>query len=279
MNWNIDNRFNNYFNNYINNWRFNCIPYQFQIPLLSFNRIPFQTFKFNYTSQSANNDGNSVNDIGITNKQKAQIEEISKMKYDSENLRTKLDENKDINSYAKYLENNKDYTLRRTINSDDGGKIYLYEDANGNVAGSVRKNANGKIDNVSLDLNDGGRLSLNDSNSDGTVDSRFAMSAQYDVDANKDTFDYALSQILKHKPGYKAISEKRSDGTVCERYTKNGQEFAIVIKDGSGKILSLVQSNVRENSVKSQKFFYTDVNGNGIIDDGDGKTRFDINLS
>ena len=37
------------------------------------------------------------------------------------------------------IEKNKDYKVASTIDADDGGKIYLYEDSSGNRVGSVNK--------------------------------------------------------------------------------------------------------------------------------------------
>lgn len=253
------------------------IPFNFTVPSYPV----FPRFNFSATSGGTSS-ASSVSGNELTPKQKAQIEEIRKMKYDSDNLRAKLDENKDINTYAKYLESNNLYHVADTINAADGGKIYLYEDSIGNRMGSINKDADGKIINVALNISDGGEISLNDSNgNDGIIDNRVVMSRNYDVSEDNKSYNDALAEILKNNSGYKVKTEQRENGRIVEYYyDKDGKNpIAFVQKDNSGNIISIDQMNIQSSDGREQKYFYVDQNGDGIINSGEGKTRFDIDLS
>lgn len=289
MVWNFSNNYLNFgfnYNNFsnfnaFNSFGYNNMPFVPYTPLFTFMPTqPQYNFKFNFSYTPLTNDtASGSNNLGITDKQKAQIEEISKIKYDSENLRAKLDENKDINSYVKYLENNKEFTAKDPIIAEDGGKIICYVDKNGKRVGSVNKDANGNVRNVGIQIGDESELSLNDNNNDGTIDSRFGMSKMQNIDVNEKTFDRTLTSILTAHAGYTMISEKRNDGTTCEHYTQNGKPIADVAKDCNGKIIALSQYNDKNSQGVSQNYFYNDHNKDGIIDTGEAQTRFDIDLS
>lgn len=131
----------NWQNNYLNNYSFTPLfnfgmqfpTMNYQMPVMpSFNFFPsFGQYNFTPATQTNNEELNP--------KQKSQMEEIQKLKYDSKELQAKLNKNDNIQDYAKFLENNKDYKVVSTIDADDGGKIYLYEDSSGNRVGSVNK--------------------------------------------------------------------------------------------------------------------------------------------
>ncbi len=280
MLWNIgfnDGNYSSYDRKLGMRFGFYGLPYSMP-PILQFKPTPL-LFNFYYPSFPTQNGGGGGYSAGITDKQKAQIEEISKMKYDSENLRAKLDENKDINSYAKFFENNSDYVVKNTINTSDGGKILIYEDKNGNKVGSINKDSNGKIRNVALDIADGGIISLNDNDNNGTIDSRYAMSKNNNLEGNNKTLESELKQFLDKYPGYSTITQQLDDGSILEDYTFNGKHIANIKKNPDGTIILLHQFNIKDHNNKEQNVFYNDINENGIIDAGDATTRFDINLS
>lgn len=272
----------NWQNNYLNNYSFTPLfnfgmqfpTINYQMPVMpSFNFFPsFGQYNFTPATQTNNEELNP--------KQKSQMEEIQKLKYDSKELQAKLNENDNIQDYAKFLENNKDYKVVSTIDVDDGGKIYLYEDSSGNRVGSVNKDSKGKIRNVALNIADGGEVSLNEDNKDGKIDSMFAMSKQQKVEKKQGTtYKAALAQILKNYKGYKVSSDKSDNGTTVEHYFYKDKEIASVIKDKKGKITSLSQYDVNKSNGKETRYFYGDINKDGKIDKGEVKVRYDIDLS
>lgn len=229
----------NWQNNYLNNYSFTPLfnfgmqfpTMNYQMPVMpSFNFFPsFGQYNFTPATQTNNEELNP--------KQKSQMEEIQKLKYDSKELQAKLNENDNIQDYAKFLENNKDYKVASTIDVDDGGKIYLYEDSSGNRIGSVNKDSKGKIRNVALNIADGGEVSLNEDNKDGKIDSMFAMSKQQNVEKKQGTtYKAALAQILKNYKGYKVSSDKSDNGTTVEHYFYKDKEIASVIKDKKARL-------------------------------------------
>lgn len=258
----------------------------YRFPLLNFNmnhlQVPFYQPAFQFPNYSPSSAATTENNSELNPKQQAQMEAIQKLKYDSNDLQAKLEENNNIKDYAKFLESHKDYSVDKTINSADGGKIYLYKDKSGNAVGSVRKDKDGKIDNVSLDIADGGSISLNDSGNDGIIDSRFAMSKRYNIaqeENGKTTFNEALSAVLKGKDGYSVKTESRENGQTAEHYTYNGKAIAFVLKNKDGNIVSLYNFDSSVKDGKEHKKFYDDNNNNGIIDAGEGASRFDRDLS
>lgn len=244
--------------------------------------FPFFQYPFaSFTSTSETQPATSSNNGELNPKQKSQMEEIQKLKYDSDDLQTKLKEDKNIKDYASFLESNKDYSVSQTLNSDDGGKIYIYNDKSGNFVGSVSKDAKGNIGNVALGLSDGGELSLNDTGKDGTIDESFATSKNQSTSDKKTKTSYKniLASILKANKGYTLSSKKTSDGGREEHYIKSGKEIAVVLKDKKGAITNInqVQSTSKQN--KTQTTHYEDNNHNGIVDDNERKITSTIHLS
>ena len=249
----------NWQNNFLNNYSFTPLfnfgmqfpTMNYQMPVMpSFNFFPsFGQYNFTPATQTNNEELNP--------KQKTQMEEIQKLKYDSKELQAKLNENDNIQDYAKFLEKNKDYKLADTIDVDDGGKIYLYEDSSGNRVGSVNKDSKGKIRNVGLDIADGGEVSLNDhKGDDGKIDSKFAMSKQQKVEKKQGTtYKAALAQILQNYKGYKVSSDKSSDGAAVEHYYYKGKEIVSVVKDKNGKIKELSQYDINKSKGKETQYF------------------------
>lgn len=257
-------------------------PMNYTYPFFQFNnvRLPFYVPTFTLPGYKPYNPATAANNSELNPKAQAQIEEIQQMKYDSDNLQAKLNENDNINDYAKFLESNKDYSISRTIESSDGGKIYIYTDKSGKSVGSVRKDANGFIRNVDLSFSGGGSISLNENNNDGKVDTRFAMSASHNVnDKNGISYNKLLSSILQDKEGYETRTENRDGGRTAERYIHNGKEIAFVLKDKDGKIISIDQFDSESKDKTSEKYFYSDENNNGIIDANEATIRYDRDLS
>lgn len=260
----------NYMNNY--NLLFNYRPPMF-IPIMP----KFEFAGYNPTKPVTVDNNNELNP-----KQKAQIEEIQQMKYDSENLQAKLKENDNINDYAKFLETNNDYSISSTLDTPGGGKIYLYSDKNGNKVGSISKDKNGKVENVALNIADGGEISLNDrKGNDGKIDSRVAMSKNYWAQPNGENITYgaSLAKFLDSNKGYTVQSNQNSDGSIEAHYMLNGQEIAFVRKDSDGKITLYNEYSDTEDG-KTKKSIYSDVNGDGVLDVAtEGVYRFDIDLT
>lgn len=178
------------------------------LPLLQFNNLVLPYLPtFNLPAASSDTPASVDNNSELNPKQKAQIEEIQQMKYDSENLTAKLDENKDINSYNKFFETNSNYHIIRTISSEDGGKIYIYGDKDNKEVGSVNKTADGKVRNVCIKLADGGDLSLNnDDANNSTITNRTAM-IYNDIEGDNTSYKDTLSRILNNNPGYSVTTK------------------------------------------------------------------------
>ncbi len=252
----------------------------YQYPMMNFNYnpmfYPMPTWNFGLTGGMGTTQQTTTQTQEQTNKT---IDEIRKLNYNSPELKTKLSQNNNIADYANYFTSNSSFKLARTADTEDGGKIYMYEDKDGNHIGSVNKDKDGKIRNVSFDLADGGEISLNgNEKNDGKIDNRVAMSkqeTQTDKDGKK--FDEVLKNILSKYPNAQSTSEKRANGDVLITYTSNGKMIADVLKDSKGKIKNIFEAS---NSSSGEKtvFFYTDLNGNGKIDQDEHKKRVDIDL-
>lgn len=276
MNFNWQNNlFNNYSFSPLFNFGMQFPVMNYQMPVMpSFNFFPsLGQYNFTPVTQSNNEELNP--------KQKTQMEEIQKLKYDSKELQVKLNENDNIKDYAKFLENNKNYKIAKTIDVANGGKLYMYEDSAGNPVGSVNKDSNGNIKNVALNIADGGEISLNDQNgNDGKIDSKYSMSKQQNVEKKQGiTYKAALAQVLKNYKGYTVNTRKDSDGTTVENYFYNGKHIASAVKDKKGNITELNQFDTAKVNGKETKFFYTDLNEDGKIGKGEAKVRYDIDLS
>lgn len=212
----------------------------------------------------------------LTAKDKAEIDEIRGMTINSPELgiRARMI---DIDTYAKYFTSDPKLQVINTIVADDGGKILIYGDENGKFVGSVNKEPNGDVRNVSLDLVDGGNLSLNPS-PDGEM-TIFCSSATYDVQTptNKTTFEQVLNSILGKYDSYDVEKKAHGDNFVSH-YRVDGQIVAQVITDPDGKIISIDQFDIRIDKDVRQRNFYYDMNRNGKIDAGENKTRFDKDI-
>lgn len=222
--------------------------------------------------------GASNGNVELTEKQKAQIEEIRQMKYDSDNLNSKLDENKNINTYAKYLEGNSAYHVADTIETEDGGKIYRYKDSNEKFIGSINKDSNGKIRNVALGIADGGEVSLSDhKGNDGIIDSQIAISKSTSGDKNIGVkYEKAFSVILDKTKDYEVKKDNLDNGRTCSHYySKNGKEIAFVIRDKAGIIVSIKDMS-QDGDIQ---FTYTDNNRDGKISEGEEIISYSRDLS
>jgi len=217
----------------------------------------------------------SQTNVELTAIQKKQIDEIRQLNYNSEELKTKLDSNKNINTYAKYLTQNANFKVSQTITAVDGGKIFIYVDNNGNEVGSIAVNPDGKVRNTAFVLADGGTISLN-SDSDGTIESRYAMSS-YSADSslNETSLETALNTFIQTENPTKKV-EQRENGVTAEYYYTGGEMSAFVLRDKSGKITYYDQ--VIKDAQGQQVRSYRDTNGNGKIDAGEGNVRFDLDL-
>lgn len=269
------------------NYNSTFMPYgnfNFRLPLFTFNsfQTPYYMPMFTFPMYNPSNMATSFNNSELNPKQLSQMEEIQKLKYDSEALQDKLKETNNIKDYSKFLESNKDYSLADTIKVESGGNIYMYKDKDGKTVGSVRKDENGNIRNVTLNIADEGSISLNDNGSDGKIDSSFAMSKNYNVDIKDDdktSYKDALAQMLKNYDGYSVEIKKLDNGNIVETYIHSGKTIVTSVKDKDEKIISLTQNNIKPDDKSiEQKYFYNDTNKNGIIDEGEGTTRFDRNL-
>lgn len=278
-------------NNFVSGNSFGFMPMfpmsmNYQLPLFNFNmnksQVPYYMPMFQFPIYSPSPAATIDNNSELNPKQQAQIEAIQKLKYDSADLQAKLGENNNINDYAKFLETNKNYSVNKTIDLPDGGKSYLYKDKSGKQVGSVNKDKDGNVRNVSLNIADSGSISLNDSGADGTIDSRFAMSKNFGVDINdadKKSYKDVVATILKHHDGYEMKADKNDENNTVEHYFHEGEEILTAVKDKDGNILSLFQNDITLKNGEKQKFFYNDSNKNGIIDGEEGIVRFDRDLS
>ncbi len=213
----------------------------------------------------------------ITASQKTMIDEFRNMNFNSPELRVRPYIN-NANTYAEYFASNSQWSVINTIIADDGGKILIYGDENGKPVGSVNKDPEGKIRNVSLNFVNGGFLSLN-SSQDGEIKNVYCTSPVYDVQTEdgKTSFDFALNKMMSQYDSYEVKQMRNGDRNISS-YIVDGEEVVQVITDAKGKIISIIQTNTELEGGVQQRFFYTDIDGDGLIDKGEGKTRFDKRL-
>ncbi|MBR1618748.1 hypothetical protein IJ674_02495 [bacterium] len=250
----------------------------YQFPMMNFNFqpmfYPMPTWNFGLTP-GTNTPQTSTQTQEQINKT---VDEIRKLNYNSPELKTKLNQNNNISDYANYFTSNSSFKVSNTIDTEDGGKISIYKDKDGNHIGSVRKNKDGKIENVAFDLADGGFVSLNDTNNDGKIDNKTSASAQQtQTDKNGQKFEKTLKDLLAKYPNATSTSENLENGEVRVKYTSNGKIVATVIKSSDGKIKEIFDES-NTSSSGGTVFFYTDLNKNGKIDADEHKKRNDIEL-
>lgn len=250
----------------------------YQFPMINFNYqpmfYPMPTWNFGLTTGTSTPQA-STQTHEQTNKT---IDDIRKLNYNSPELKTKLSQNNNITDYANYFTSDSSFKISKTIDNEDGGKISIYQDKNGNHIGSVRKNKDGKIENVSFDLADGGLVSLNDTNNDGKIDNKITSSAQQtQTDKNGQKFEKVLKDLLAKYPNATSTSESRTNGEVILKYTSNNKMIATVIKGSDGKIKEIVDESNNSANGKTV-FLYSDLNNNGKIDADEYKKRNDIEL-
>ena len=87
--------------------------------------------------------------------------ENNKQKYQNESDMAK-DNVTRLATYVIYNNN-----LSKVINADDGGRIELYTNSKGEIVGSLNKDKDGKIRNISINLPNGGSYNVN-RNNDGS---------------------------------------------------------------------------------------------------------------
>lgn len=273
---------NNNNNNFYFQPLFNyCLPMpntSYQVPM-SFPQMPqFNMFPM-YGMNTFTAPATSQNNAELNPKQKSQMEEIQKLKYDSKELQAKLNENNNIQDYASFLSSNSDYKVTKTIDAEDGGKIFIYEDGAGKRVGSVNKDANGKIHNVALNVASGGEISLNTSNDDDEmIYTKIAFKKTETTQNKGNSYKTVLAQILNSHKGYTVQKETGSDGKISERYIYKGKMIAFTQKDKSGKILLVEDYSSKADGVKTLKYSYIDSNHNGKIDKGEAFLDTSIEL-
>lgn len=175
---------------------------------------------------------------------------------------------KNINSYSSKLLNNENYKIGQVLTASDGGHISIFVDAYGNTVGSINKDANGNVRNVSFQGKDG-KTSYNDIDTNGTIDSEYAQKA--DNSKNGQNIG-SLSAKLEGNGNYKIGRElKASDGGHIYIYVDaHGNLVGSINKDANG--------NVRNVSFerKDGSSYYNDMDKNGTIDNGTIARHFDI---
>ncbi|MBR1460459.1 hypothetical protein IJ596_02345 [bacterium] len=263
--------YGNYYNNYsypnFGASIFNCnYSNSFFVPNfynMSFPGFGLFNFGFGGLSSSSNSD-------------KSVLDEIAGMQYDNSNLTNKLDELKNPNNISSYISSG--HKLASTIEAADGGKIYLYEDSNGNSVGSINRDSAGKIRNLSLDIKDGGSISIN-VGSDGKITDRTAISDKNAYESNIGVkYEDVLKSILNDVKDYQVKAGERTDDKTLDIYEKDGKQFAYVLKDKNGKIVSISDFRGKVNGRESSRITFNDSDGDGKISKGEGFVRNDIGL-
>lgn len=254
------------------------------MPLFNFGFGGFSAFApnlsgllFDFRKPQQTNQGGAGANVSSTNETKDLLNDISKMKYDDTGLKAKLDKLKNPEEISAYISGN-GHKLANTITAGDGGKIYIYKDADGNLVGSIRKNSDEKIENIGLHIADEGQVSLN-YDSEGKVTSRIVMSKNNEKNEKTGkTFEQLYSNLLNGEfKNIQGVSEKRKNGDVLIRYGKEDGKYLFVNKDKTGKITTIDYSS--ENTKTNQTLnTFVDQNNNGKIDNGEQKVRYDIKI-
>ena len=202
----------------------------------------------------------------ITEEQKTQIEEMRKLNYDNvAELKTKLQQFTDLDTCAAFLETNSKLHVAQTLNHEDGSKILIYEDEQGNEVGSINFDKNGKVRNVGIELANGS-ISINpDENGKIKLESCVGMGEQQPLDVKDKTFDSQLEELLKEHNYTKEI-KRNADNTSTEFYTCKDGDFTYnvqVNKDKDGKITSISahKSNNKLNNHELRCFEDKDKDG------------------
>lgn len=276
--YSLNNNNNNFYFQPLFNYRLTMPNTSYQVPM-SFPQMPqFYMFPM-YGMNTFTAPATSQNNAELNPKQKSQMEEIQKLKYDSKELQAKLNENNNIQDYASFLSSNSDYKVTKTIDAKDGGKIFIYEDGAGKTVGSVNKDANGKIRNVGLNVASGGEISLNTSNDDDEiVDTKIAFKKTETTQNKGNSYKAVLAQILNSHKGYTVQKETGSDGKIRERYIYKGKTIAYAQKDKNGEILRIEDFSSKPDGAKTLQYSYVDFNNNGKIDKGEAYLNTSIEL-
>lgn len=205
----------------------------------------------------------------ITEEQKTQMEDMRKLNYDNvAELKTILRQFTDLDTCAAFLETNSKLHVAQTINADDGGKILIYADEQGNNVGSVNLDKDGKVRNVGIELANGS-ISINpDENGKIKLESCAGMGEKQPIDVKDKTFDSQLEELLKEHNYTKDI-KRNADNTSTEIYTCKDGDFTYNIqvdKDKDGKITS-ISTQKRNNKLNNHELrYFEDKDKDGKID-------------
>lgn len=257
-------------NMYMNNFMYT--PSRYNMNFIKFPSFNFMSFNPNTFLSGLEGTSSTT----VSSQTKTTLDSIVSMKYNDSSLTDKLNKLENAQEISSYiLSNNK---LTRTIETSDGGKIYIYEDKNGNTVGSINKDPNGKIRNIGLDIADGGSISIN-VGSDGKIENRFAMSKNNTENSHVGVkYDEILNTILKDYKGHTHRTENRDDGKTIDYYEKDGKTIASVLKDKDGKIISIDDFRGKTDGNNTSIVTYNDLNKDGKIDNGEGYIRYDKKL-
>lgn len=205
----------------------------------------------------------------ITEEQKTQIEEMRKLNYDNvAELKTKLQQFTDLDTCAAFLETNSKLHVAQTLNHEDGSKILIYEDEQGNEVGSINFDKDGKVRNVGIELANGS-ISINpDENGKIKLESCAGMGEKQPIDVKDKTFDSQLEELLKEHSYTKEI-KRHADNTSDEIYVYRDGDFEYVIdvkKDKDGKI-TFISAQKRNNKLNNHELrCFEDKDKDGKID-------------
>lgn len=205
----------------------------------------------------------------ITEEQKTKIEEMRKLNYDNvAELKAKLQQFTDLDTCAAFLETNSKLHVAQTINAEDGGKVLVYADEQGNEIGSINFDKDGKVRNVGIELSNGS-VSINpDENGKIKLDSCGGMGEQQPIDIKDKTFETQLEELLKEHSYTKEI-KRHADNTSNEIYIYREGDFEYVIdvkKDKDGKIKH-ISAQKRNNKLNNHELrFFEDKDNDGKMD-------------
>ena len=166
------------------------------------------------------------------------------------------------------METNSKLHVAQTLNHEDGSKILIYEDEQGNEVGSVNLDKNGKVRNVGIELANGS-ISINpDENGKIKLESCVGMGEQQPLDVKDKTFDSQLEELLKEHNYTKEI-KRNADNTSTEIYTCKDGDFTYSVqvnKDKDGKI-TFITAQKRNNKLNNHELrYFEDKDKNGKID-------------
>lgn len=155
---------------------------------------------------------------------------------------------KSINSYSAQLLNNKSLKVGQTITAGDGGHISIFVDANGNVVGSINRDADGKIRNVAFEGADGSQASYNDRDENGTIDS---VITKRDVDLPNEQKISKFAKNLESNKDLKVLREITADdgGHIYIYADSHGNVVGSVNKDPDGNVRNVFFQGANGNAL------------------------------